>query len=313
MNSTKRFSPASRIIAAFCLIVCTFQVQAAVADITPDTLYAQALQVEKEVALMKRHFNVTATNPVAAVEADFKPHHIEPKAYEIQLKLNIFRHKHNITGFAPVILEPERRQGLLSTWGQIQRTLTEIRIVKTYLDIPGEATPVTAVQGKRLIDVFNKLNQIGHDMDTLNGKLINASYVYGEVRRLNEDVNDILRKTGTVDNAAPPAGNPNATPKEALQAAFELMDEIQRLQRQMGIETADFGVFRKTENVVSADVYNMVILSLAELQLIKAELGMKRAFTPPAQYQEAKMPAEVEQLLGYVGNKLRLIKLGERR
>ena len=308
MHFLNHFSRICRLISAVFLCACMFPVQAAVIEITPDMVYAQALQVEKEIALLKGFYNISAVNPVPPVEADLKPNHVWQKAYAIQLKLNIFRRKQGLPGFSPVTQEPDLKMSPRTAWGQVQRTLTEIRIIKTYLGIPGEVSPATPAHDIRPIDVFNKLNQISYDMDTLIGEAINPSYVYAEVIRTNEDVNGIMRITGTADIAVPPPRKPNAIPRDSLVAVFFLMDEIQRLQNELGIETTDFGVFRKTDNVVPSDVFNMVTLCLAELQLIKAQLGMKHTFTVPAEFHEGKTPAEVLQLLGYVTHKLSLIK-----
>lgn len=274
------------------------------AEITSSTVYAQALQVEKEIELLRRHFNVTARNPVATVVADLQPRHVWQKTYGIMIKLNIFRRKHGLNGFAPVAIEPSLKLDPRITWAQTQRILTEIRIAKALLGIPGEVSPTAQVAGKQPIDVFNKLNQISYDLDALNGEAISPSYVYAEALRLDADINTIMRRTATVDAAVPPARNPAVEPKDSLQATFELMDEIQRLQRKLGIDTTDFSVFRKQDKIVPADVFGMVGLCLAELQLVKAKLGMQHSITPAAEFQQGKHPAEVVQLLGYAANKL---------
>lgn len=283
--------------------------QTAQAEITPSTVYAQAVQIEKEIELLKRYYNITLHNPVAPVEADLQPRHVWQKTYVILIKLSIFRRKHGLSGFSPLVHEPTIKQDPRNSWGQTQRILTEIKIIKAYLGIPGEVSPVAPMQGKRPIDVFNKLNQIAYDMDALNNEAISPSYVYAEVLRINEDVNDLMRKIGTADTAVPPARNPAATPVDSLAQAFVLMETIQKMQRQLGLETTNLDVFRKKDGVVPADVFNMVTLCLGEIQLVKARLDLAHSVTHPAEFHEGKTPAEVTQLLGYVTNKLRLIKL----
>lgn len=310
MPSINRFSPANKLIQTFCLIGCLISAQPAIAEITPNEVYAQAVQIEKEIELMKRHYNITALNQVSPVETDLRPDHVWRKSYVILFKLNIFRRKHGLIGITPVEHEPALDLAPILNWGQMQRILTEIRIIKTYLNIPGEASPATPVQGKRPIDVFNKLNQIAYDMDTLNGEPISPSYVYAEIMRINEDINTLLRKTGTLDFAVPPPRNQNATPKDALAAAFSLMGEIQRIQHRLGLEATDFEVFRKSDHVVPSDVFNMVTLCLAEIQRIKNKLGMKHVLTAPAEYHEGKTPVDTTQLLGYMTQKLHLINKG---
>jgi hypothetical protein len=277
------------------------------AEMTSSDVYVQAERIGQEIELVRRHYNVTVHNPVAPVEADLKFRHVWQKAYMILAKLSVFRHKHGLAGFAPLETEPEARPDPRINWSQTQRILTEIRIIKFYLGILGETGPVAKAEGKRPVDVFNKLNQIAYDMDALNGETIAASAVYAEAIRINEDIDAIIRRSGTIDNAVPPVRYPGAQPSDALAAAFGLLAEVQHLQRRLGITTTDFSAFSKSENVVQADVFNMIGMCLAELQLIKVQLGMKYNYTPPAEYIEGKSPAEVMQLLGYEASKLRLV------
>lgn len=280
-------------------------------EITPSDVYAQAVQIEKEIDLLKRHYHITAKGAAALVEADLRPRHVWEKAHLIQVKLNIFRAKHGLPLVSPVTQQPMLQVDPRLPWAQTQRILTEIKIIKRLLGVSGEVSPATVVQGKRPIDNFNKLNQISYDLDTLNGEAINASYVYAEAMRFHEDIIALLRRLEVPDTAAPPAKSVNTPPRESLKAAFELMGEVQRVQRLAGLETTDFKVFAKTENtenVVPADVFNMVSMSLAELQVLKAKLGLRYEFTPPADIHEGKTPSDVTQLLGYSANQLRLIR-----
>lgn len=285
--------------------------QAAQAEIAPSDVYAQAVQIEKEIDLLKRHYHITAKGAAVPVEADLRPRHTWEKAHLIQVKLNIFRTKHGLPLVSPVTQQPMLQVDPRLPWAQTQRILTEIKIIKRLLGVSGEVSPATVVQGKRPIDNFNKLNQISYDLDTLNGETINASYVYAEAMRFHEDLAALLRRLEVPDTAAPPAKSVNTPPRESLKAAFDLMSEVQRVQRLAGLETTDFKVFAKTENaeiIVSADVFNMVSMSLAELQVLKAKLGLRYEFTPPADIHEGKTPSDVTQLLGYSANQLRLIR-----
>ncbi|MDD2760655.1 MAG: hypothetical protein PHH11_10230 [Methylomonas sp.] len=261
-----------RLIGIFYLLGCIASAHATVSEFTADSVYAQALQIEKEVALLKRFTDNATVIAYTPVKADLKPSHIWQKAYEIQLKLSIFRHRQGLPGFSPVTREPELNVSLRATWGQMLRTQAEITSIKAYLGIQEMVTPAAPVQGKRLIDVFDKLNQISYELDSLNGEAIGPRYIYAQVIRFNEDVNAILHKTRTEDTAVPPPGKPDASIQDLLAATFSLLSDVQRLQRQLGIATTDFGEFRKTDKVASPDVFNLVILCLTELETIKAQL-----------------------------------------
>ncbi len=291
-----------------CMALWQTPVQAAPVEITPSDVYAQAVLIEKEVELLKRHYHVATKSDVVPVEAELRPRHVWQNAHLIQVKLNIFRTRHGLPSMSPVTLQPLLQVDPRLPWAQTQRILTEIKIIKRLLGVPGEASAVSPVQGKRPIDVFNKLNQVSYDLDTLNGEAINPAYVYAEAMRSYEDVTALLRRLGIPDTAAPPPKPVNAQPRDALIAAFALMSEVQRLQRLAGLETVNFKAFDKTEKVVPSDVFNMVSMNLAELQMLKAKLGMAQDITPPAALHEGKTPSDVTQLLGYAVNRLRLIR-----
>jgi hypothetical protein len=309
MFANYRFYRVAWLITALCAIGWTLPVVAAEKGITPNEVFSEALQIEKEINLLKRHYNLAVVNSVAPIETDLQPRHIWQTSYVVLLKLNIFRHKHGLQGVVPIAVAPAVKLEPTMNWGQMLRILTELMIIKNNLGISGEVTPASPVQDKRPIDVFNKLNQIAYEMDVINGEPISTSYVYAEALRFNEDVNSILRESGISDAAVPPPNNPNATPQDSLNAAVTLMEEVLRLQRQLGLATTDFSAFHKTEKVLPSDALNMVTLGLAELQVIKARLGMEHTITPAAEFYEGKTPTQVVQLLGYVTNKLRLVKV----
>ncbi|MDD1622993.1 MAG: hypothetical protein LUQ11_16070, partial [Methylococcaceae bacterium] len=246
MFASYRICRTAWLITVLCAIGWTLPVEAAEKGITPNEVFSEALQIEKEVDLLKRHYDITGVNPGVSVEADVQFRHVWEKCYVILLKLSIFRRNHGLPGFAPLALEPNLDLNPNLNWAQTQRILSEVMIIKKLLGIPGTVSPATLVQDKRPIDVFNKLEQISYAMDLLNGSPVRPSDVYAEALRVNEDVNSIMRKIGTLDTAVPPARNPNAQPVDSLNAAFVLLNEIQRLQRQLGLDITDFSAFHKT-------------------------------------------------------------------
>jgi hypothetical protein len=277
--------------------------------ITPSEVYAQVLLIEQETQLVKRHFQAAA-QPTAVIEADvdIQPRHVWQKGYMLQMKLVAFRRKHRLEGLAPVGIEPTEHIDPRYTWAQTQRILTEIRITRKILGIPGEAGAAPQVADKKPVDVFNKLAHIEAEWDTLTGVGFDPSYTFSQVLRLNEDVNVVLRQLNVFDSAVPPPKVLDDTPKDALMQAFLVLEQVQRLQKLAGLPVIDLSAFRKTENVAPSNVFNMVCLILAELQQIKAHIGLKHAITPPAAFHTDKKPADVRQFLGYITSKLALIE-----
>lgn len=93
-----------------------------------------------------------------------------------------------------------------------------------------------------------------------------------------------------------------------MDALFALLHEIQRLQRNVGIERTDFSGFQKKGTVISSDAIGLVGLALAELQTVKAAMDLTHVITRPAEYHETKTSADVHQLVRWTTRKLRLIR-----
>ncbi|CAK0781052.1 conserved exported hypothetical protein [Gammaproteobacteria bacterium] len=277
-------------------------------EITPSEVYAQVLLVERETELVRRFTKPTAPPPTwQSVKADIRPRHVWQECYMVQMKIIAFRRSQGMVALTPTTVEPRRDYDPRLNWAQAQRILTEIRFLRKVMGIPGETGIAPPVKDKQPIDVYNKLCEIEVQWDDLAGITVDSSLPFAQVLRLNEDVNAIIRKLNILDNAMPPANRPDAKMADSLAEAFLVLEQVQRLQRLAGLEIIDFSPFRRTEGVTANHVFNLICLTLAELQQVKAQLGLIHTITPPATYQENKTPTDVVQFLGYVANKLRLI------
>lgn len=290
------------------LLLCAAAARAEV-EITPSEVYGQVLLIEQETELLKRFLKPAAQPHVwQPVKADLKPRHVWQEAYMLQMKISAFRQTQGMVGLSPVLIEPRRDVDPRLNWAQAQRILTEIRFFRKILEIPGEVGTAPKVEGKKPVDVYNKLREIEMQWDELAGLATDANLPFAQVLRLDEDVHTLMRALNVLDNAIPPANRPEATLADNLAEVFQVLEQVQRLQRLAGFETVDFSPFRNPGEITPNHVFNMICLTLAELQQIKAQVGLIHAITPPASYQENKTPADVMQFLGYVANKLRLIQ-----
>ncbi len=276
-------------------------------SIGPSDVYAQALQIEKEVNLLKRHQGIKEEKPATEIKAELQPRHVWQKSYSILTKINIFRRRNRLPVITANSLEPVANLDPALVYEQTQRILTEIHILKTRLGILGQVEATTPEAGKRPIDVFNKLNYISQQWDVLNGEEIDPSYVFAEVMRIDEDLNTIFRSLHLEDTTFPPSKT-DVQPSDSLEAAHAMVLEIQRLQRRTGIPRTDLSVFLRQGRVLPSDVFNMVGMGLAELQTLKAHLGLRGELTPPAGVYRDTSPADVHQMLRWVTRKLQLIR-----
>ena len=276
------------------------------AQATPNEVYAQAMRIEAEVDSLKRHFKISVRVQVQPISGELQPRHVWAGTYVILLKLGKLRRKHGLPYIEPVGMEPMLEMSPNYPWAMTQRILGEIAILKYHLDIPGAPPATVPVTGKRPIDTYNKLHQISGELDALAGAST-PSEAYSEAMRLDYDADAVLHYLGQIDQAVPPPRRDNALPKDALQAVFALLAEIGRLQRAHGLTSTDFKGFEMGDKTTLDDVLGLIELSLAELQRLKARLGMAHAITASGFFEENKTPADVVQLLGYVSAKLRAI------
>lgn len=289
------------------LLLCSATVHAD-AYINPSDVYAQAVQVEKEVELLQQYFDADKPISYKPVTLQLQPRHVWQKCYSILVQINAFRRKHSLPVNTLIALEPVANLDPALVMEQVQRLNTEIIILKSRFSITEQVSAAQFITGKEPIDVYNKLHQIFLRFEQLNGETINPSMVFGESMRFFADVDSILHQLRLEDNTYPPEKQPQLTPSDSLQVSLLIMDEIQRLQRLAAIPRTDFGVFRQPKQTTPTDVFNMVELALAELQPIKAHLGLSNSITPPAAFYSNKKPADVHQLLTWLLRKLQLVQ-----
>ncbi|MDD5296772.1 MAG: hypothetical protein PHU46_07660 [Rhodocyclaceae bacterium] len=276
------------------------------AEATPSDMYAQAVRIEREVEVLKQHLKVSGKAHVVPKAGDLKPRHIRATSYILLFKLGKLRRQHGLTYIQPGDSEPALETKPAQPWGTLQRVLTEVQVIKYYLDIPGQAAAATPVSGKRTVDVYNKLHQISAELDLLTGP-ITPNETYAAAKRVNEDVDAVLGYLRIFEKAIPPPRKANLLPADSLRAVFTVIGEVQRIQRLYGMEITDFKGFDMGDRATPDDVFGLIALTLAEWQQVQARLGMTHHITAPATYEEYKEPADVVQLLGYTADKLRQI------
>ena len=296
-----------RIFSAFLFLFFSLSPLYGQSRITPSDVYSQATQIVKEIDIIKAHFKIKKKKTFAPYLAKVTPRHSWHKSYVILVKINVLRQQQGLPRYSVGSMEPTKSVQPFLMFEQSQRILTELRIIKTSLGIKAKVSRPNHFVGKRPIDVFNILHDISLQLELINHEAINPTYVFAEVLRIFDDITFITAHFGVNDDTFPPEKKRDVIPKDSLTAAFLLMDEIQRMQKQYGIERTDFSVFRKAKNVVPSDVFNMVGMCVAEIQILKAELEIPR-LTPAAEYQEIKTPADVHQLLRWASFKLQKIQ-----
>ncbi len=277
--------------------------------ITPSEVYGQVMQLNKEVDLLTKHFGLSHEKKTDIYRANLLPRHVWVKAYVIMVKINVLRNKIGLPRNQANYMEPELNPSPALVFEQIRRLTAELRILKKRLGIKGWVGKPEQFSGKRPIDVFNRLHHISCQLDALNEEEINPNYVFAEVMRIHEDIVSVLRALRLRDKTYPPGKEENMTPADSLKAVFALLAEIQRLQKNTDISRTDFSAFQKEEkSVPPSDVFNMVGMCLAEIQTLKAHIGLKHNITVPAAYHQGKSTADVHQLLRWTTRMFRQVR-----
>jgi len=174
-------------------------------NITPSEVYAKALLLEQETLILKQHLQITDTPTTERIiKQVLYPRHVWQKTYFISLKISNFRKQHQFPILNSNSLEPVLSIDPILPYEQIQRLLTEVRILKQRLGISAIATKVKQQHSKTPTDVFNKLHTISLCWDTINRQEVSSNIVFAELMRLYDDVNILLAWLKIEDNTYPP-------------------------------------------------------------------------------------------------------------
>lgn len=290
------------------LALCCSVVSAA--EITASDVYTQALRVNDEIKILKRHFNITEEANPPALNIGLSPRHVWQKTYEILYKLNILREKLGLASLSIPSRQPQLSVSPAYPYEQILRILTEIDIIKRHLDIT-EKTELTStvITGKTPTENFNFLNRISMEIDFLNGASFTTNHVFAQAMRVLEDVNMLLERLEVRDSTIPPAVQAGASPQDVLNTGITLLEEIRKVQLLAGMDTIDiFALKSFYKTATPSEIFGVTSVALAELQTLKGYLGLKYMLTPPARHYDNVSPQGVQQVVGWAIRKLRLIK-----
>lgn len=276
---------------------------------TPNEVYGQLHLINQEINMLKQHFNITGKATSNQLNTELFPRHLWQKTYEILLKINLLREKHNLPYIAVSSREPHKNPPPIIVYEQLLRIRTELDIIKYFLDIPSIELSSKKFNNIKVVDSFNFANNISAELDLLVGKSITPSFVFAQAMRISEDITFILDALDINNDTIPPPKKPDTTPRDSYETAQRLMKEIARIQRIRGVASIDFKALKPTGEIKPDDVFSMTGIILAELQTIKAYLGLKHALTPVAKRYTNIEPADVEQMLGWCVRKMQLIDL----
>jgi hypothetical protein len=277
------------------------------ASTTPTDVYNKLLELNEDVKEIKSHFGIETQKEPFLITTPLLPRHVWQRTYEIFVKINILRRKNNLPIIEPINMEPTINLDPDFSYEQVLRLIQEFEILKFRLGIINPKEQIKRVENKNPTDVYNLLSHISNNMDLINGKQFTPSYVFGEAMRIYEDLDDILTHLKIDESSIPPSFESTTKPSDVFDIAIDILNYIKYLELTAGIKTVDFYSLRR-ENITPSDVFEITQIILAEIQVIKAYIGLNHNITRGARYFENKKPANVAQLLGWNLKRLRYIK-----
>jgi hypothetical protein len=281
----------------------------AAAEITPNEVYGKAYVIREEIEILKRHFHIEKSAATETVHLALTPGHSWQKGYEILYKINVFRSKHGLSFSSVPSREPQQEVSPLIAYEQLIRIITELQIIKFYADITEAVAQPPIFTGKMPVDVYNLLNETSHELDILNGKPLSPSDGFAQAVRITEDVDFILKALNITDTTIPPPKVLAMKPADVFEVVLQLLVEMRRVQKLFDMNWIDFHTLKPTDREITpSDVFSLDGIVLAELQPIKARLGLKYALTPMAQHYENIEPNSQYRTHGWTLRKLQLIR-----
>ena len=291
------------------ILIFLLTLSLAAKSITPNDVYSQVMLIQDEMRFLLKHYGIKhdhdGINERIKVSTKLKPRNVWQITYEIMVKINILRQEYDLPVIEPVNMAPVLHLNPDLVYEQTQRILTELKIFMIRNEIKHPVNDKKVYSGKTPLDVYLGLTHVSASFDELNGGRFTPSYVFGEQMRLYDDISLILQHLQIQDKTIPKQKNINATPEDVSKESMKILEKIKQLQITAGIGFVDFNEFQKG-NETPGEVYTITQMIIAELQTLKAHIGID-SITAAASKYNTKTPVEVEQLVSWNLRKLNLI------
>ena len=284
-------------------------------NITPNEVYGQVMLISDQIHFLLKYYDIEHDHDgiikQTTLITKLKPKNSWQMTYEILVKINILRGEHNLPAIEPVNMSPVLKINPDLVYEMTQRILSELDIFAYRVDIKLPKQNLQTFKGKSPIDVFNGLTHISASLDKLNRFGFTSSYVFGENMRIYDDLTIILQHLNIKDKTIPAKKDINTKPEDTFDVGIQTLQKIKQLEIKAGISFVDYSGFKK-EKITSSDVFTITGMIIAELQTIKAYIGLIN-ITPSAPQYNSKTPVDVDQLMNWNLRKLSLIDSLERR
>ena len=220
--------------------------------------------------------------------------------------MNILRVKNGFVRIEPIGMDPVLDMNPDLVYEQTQRILTEIKIFKHRKNIKSHPYKIKKFNSKTPSDVYSALSDLSETFDEIFDDSFSATDVFSESMRIHDDISVILQHLNIEDNTIPFTRSTDTKISDIMNITMQIIDNIKILQNSVNIETIDFSMLN-TKSPQQKDVYTLIQMLIAELQTIKAYIGLTKYVTIPALKYNSKTSAEVEQIMTWNLKKIQLI------
>ncbi|MBL4730532.1 MAG: hypothetical protein JKY28_04055 [Sulfurimonas sp.] len=296
----------------YLFIILVFSIGLFAKTLTSNDVYSLSVLIKEQLHYLLKHYDIEYKHTLVKEQdrilvTKLKPRHTWQKTYEILAKINIQRDLYNLPRIQSVGIEASLSLDSAMVYEMNLRILAELKILQVRSNIKMPQFKKQEFRNKILLDNYNVLVGISAAFDDLNRHPFTPDDVFAEIMRIYDDITIILNYLHIRDYTIPNNILLNATPQDVFQISFQILEKIAKIQASVGIENVDFSEFKK-EIIRPSEVYTSTGLIIAELQTIKAFMGLSKSITPPAMAYKGKKPKNSEQLMRWNLKRLELIE-----
>ena len=244
-------------------------------DITASHVYQVTADLISEIEILRNRMKIVDGPNKTAFHPYQSPIHVYAKSLEVMQKTARIQKR---LGMIPVEVGqiPVKSLTQFDLYNAVKTIIKELRRIKRQLIVKDDIALSPFVGGKAPSHVYENLLHASLLLDGLVGRSATANDVYGQVLRIQNEMNLVASELGVSLDVDPPtvehAKQPMAVAQQLFRAAYKLVD----VQTKLGMDASNVPNFT-LENVTSSDALDATNFLLAEIARIKAHLNIQLA------------------------------------
>ena len=233
--------------------------------------YTELLTLKKHVQKLRIKNKINSPFPHIGYIQKVSAKHVVEKSLEILSKINLYRKKIDL-GSIVVTPFPSRKIGLDDINKVLKRLVGELSILTSSVEEP----VLSNREDISYIDLYRELWEISLGFDQIIGVSgFTPSDVYLKSIQVVE-LAKLLRQSQNLKlNVIEPETPENKHPNHSLYAAYDLISEISKVEKNLWMEEIEPREYPKRV-VTPTEVYDTLGIIIAELQSIKYRLGLEK-------------------------------------